>query len=1064
MDFSGERYVPDQGWASIAYEHLSRYLFAQLLATGKHVLDVGSGEGYGSHLLSDRAASVVGVDLSPDAVRHASDRYATQCPNLRYVHGSATGLPIEARSIDLVVAFEVLEHLAEHDAMLAEVRRVLRPGGLFLVSTPNKVAYSDLPNYKNPFHVKELYFDEFRALIDGHFLAARYFAQKNLTGSVIAPLDETQAAPLHVRRIHRKSNSNEFEPAEPELVDHMYFVAACSDSAEGLSALTGVLVSDRDERLLRELGERAERKLAQAKRTQAAYARDRAIVEHAMRSAMYLAGTLIMQRQKMADEVGEAPPELHTYDLIVPNFNAPEVLKSCLDSLITNTDHKHLIHVIDDASTDPRVDLMMRSYVARHSHIRYYRLPVNLGFPGAVNAGLASTTNDVVLVDSDTEYPPNWLARMDRCRRSDPAIHAVSPLSNNATICSVPGSSQKNALPPGMALPDMDRLVQQTSLRRYPRVPAVVGFCMLMTRRAIEDVGPFDMVFGRGYGEEVDWCQRAWARGYESSLCDDVYVYHHGEVAFSPVPERRSLEQTNERRVTERWPRYAPAVLAYCAQNPLRFQQQKLFEALRHPSEARLRVLHVTHSFDQLAGTEIFTRQLIDGMRDEVMSTVLFPASLSPFQDGAVEDEGRGLLQGGLLKVRMNGTLFSTDHAVRGVAISLRSHNVERFFAEVLAASGAQVVQFNHLANLGSLALPLVARALGAKVVVVLHDYFLLCPDWNLLHADGKACGEPRAAFDNRRCIECLGRRVTSRAGLPAPGMAELILERTALCRSVLEQADVLIAPSEFVRDQFTRAWGTEVGGRIRIVPHGTMPHPYQADYEPRKELRVAFLGNANPLKGVDTFAEAARRMRGSSVRFRILGRLPVGSTISASDNLELRGPYVQRELSRLLQDVDVVFIGSIAHETYCLTLDESFRAGVPVIATAVGAIPERVADGETGILIPPCDPTALVSAIERVDGDRALLTAMRRNVARLRPRSFTETVSEYGRLYAELASDRPASDFIRHTMSAQSPRPTEAPVSLEAFATATGLDMTLPLVPESIHSATVRKKKAQRL
>jgi len=383
-------------------------------------------------------------------------------------------MPIASRSIDLVVAFEMLEHIAEHREMLAEVQRVLRPKGLFLVSTPNKVAYSDLPKYKNPFHVKELYFDEFRALIETHFEAARYFAQKNVTGSMIAPLDETTPARMRVRRIRRKNDNNEFEPTEPDTVDHMYFLAACSDSAETVSALTGVVVPDRDERLFREVDECAKRAVFNAMRGVALQARDRASVDDAMRAATSLAGSLLMKLRHIDGDVDKAPPEQNLYDLIVPTFNAPEILEKCLDSLIANTDHSHMIHVIDDASTDERVDRMMRLYAARHSHIRYYRLPVNLGFPGAVNALLASTTHDVVLINSDTMYPPNWLARMDRCRRSNPAIHAVSPLSNNATICSVPGFNEKNALPPNLSLTDMDLLVQQTSLRRYPPVPTAV--------------------------------------------------------------------------------------------------------------------------------------------------------------------------------------------------------------------------------------------------------------------------------------------------------------------------------------------------------------------------------------------------------------------------------------------------------------------------------------------------------------------------------------------------------------------------------------------------------------
>ena len=789
----------------------------------------------------------------------------------------------------------------------------------------------------------------------------------------------------------------------------------------------------------------------------------------ALASALELAGALRMEELAASRSSDALAAEKNVYDLIVPNFNAADSLKQCLDSLIANTDHKHLIHVIDDASTDPRVDTMMRGYATRNRHIRYYRLPANLGFPGAVNVGLANTTRDVVLVNSDTQFPPRWLARMDRCRRSDPRIHVISPLSNNATICSVPNGNENNALPPGMSVDGMDRLVERTSLRRYPRVPTVVGFCMLMTREALDVVGPLDMVFGRGYGEEVDWCQRAWARGFESALCDDVYVYHDGGKTFSQVPERAALQEANQRRFEQRWPGFAPALREYCASNPLRYQQHRIAEALRRPaakqSHSQPHVLHVTHGFDHLAGVEMFTRQLADGMREQVASTVLYPANLSPYQDALIEEEGRGLLNGGLLKTRVNIAHFPLDHAHNGVSTSLRSRESERLFADVLAGSGAHIVQFNHLANLGSFALPLIARALGVKVVIVLHDYFLLCPDWNLLHRSGRACGEARADAALDRCIDCLGRRMESRPGVEELDMKGFLRARTALAGGILAQADALIAPSEFVRNQFARAWGDGIGARIRVIPHGTARHPFEPAYQPARELRVAFLGNATSIKGIETFTEAANRLRGTAIRFRILGRLPPDLSIGVGHNVTFGGSYVPRELSRLLQDVDVVYIGSLANETYCYTLDESFRAGVPVIASSVGAIPERVVDGETGHLIGAGDVDALVATLRRLDANRALLADLRRNVARVQLRSIEDEVADYAAIYRELAQSNTQADDVRHAMARSSVREVEPPMSLDEFAASRGMSLRMPLAAEPVISATVPGKRAtQRL
>ena len=230
MEFTGERFVPGQSSASIAYEHLARYLLVQPLAAGRRVLDVGSGEGYGAHLLGSTASQVLGVDVSWQAVEHATRAYASGMAHLQYVQASATHLPLRAECMDLVVAFEILEHVEEQARLLDEVRRVLRPGGMFLVSTPNKASYSDLPAHANPFHVRELYFNEFSALLEARFANVRYFAQRNLTGSLVAPVDESGPAPLRVKRIRHEHGR--FVASDPHPVDHLYYVAACSDSAD----------------------------------------------------------------------------------------------------------------------------------------------------------------------------------------------------------------------------------------------------------------------------------------------------------------------------------------------------------------------------------------------------------------------------------------------------------------------------------------------------------------------------------------------------------------------------------------------------------------------------------------------------------------------------------------------------------------------------------------------------------------------------------------------------------------------------------------------------------------
>jgi ubiquinone/menaquinone biosynthesis C-methylase UbiE/glycosyltransferase involved in cell wall biosynthesis len=183
LEFTGERYVPGEAQGDIELEHQHRYLLARELVAGKAVLDIASGEGYGSFLLASAAAKVIGVDISQQAVEHAQVKYAAE--NLTFRQGSCGDIPLTDASVDAVVSFETIEHHAEHEAMMTEIKRVLRPDGFLIISCPDKYEYSDKPNYQNEFHVKELYREEFRNLLKEYFKNHCIYGQRVVYGSLV---------------------------------------------------------------------------------------------------------------------------------------------------------------------------------------------------------------------------------------------------------------------------------------------------------------------------------------------------------------------------------------------------------------------------------------------------------------------------------------------------------------------------------------------------------------------------------------------------------------------------------------------------------------------------------------------------------------------------------------------------------------------------------------------------------------------------------------------------------------------------------------------------------------
>jgi SAM-dependent methyltransferase len=249
MKFTGERFVPEspECSATIAYEHWHRYAYARQFATGKRVLDVACGEGYGAAFLAETAGAVVGVDIDPEAVTHA--RRAHFRENLEFLQGSAAAIPIEGeKSFDVITSFETIEHIdaASQLAFLGEVQRLLKDDGVFVVSSPDKRTYSDERSYRNEFHVKELYLDELRGLLEARFAHVAIVAQGVHGISYLHPLEARRGAMLEVSVRALSSGRFELEETPPP---HLYFVAVCS--AAPVEAPFSVLL-DRAEGLLDE--------------------------------------------------------------------------------------------------------------------------------------------------------------------------------------------------------------------------------------------------------------------------------------------------------------------------------------------------------------------------------------------------------------------------------------------------------------------------------------------------------------------------------------------------------------------------------------------------------------------------------------------------------------------------------------------------------------------------------------------------------------------------------------------------------------------------------------------
>jgi len=222
-------------------------------------------------------------------------------------------------------------------------------------------------------------------------------------------------------------------------------------------------------------------------------------------------------------------------DIVVPVYRGEAETRACLESVFASANRRPVeIVVIDDRSPEPAISAWLKD-LARLGRITLIEHEENRGFVQSVNEGMAlHRDRDVVLLNSDTEVANDWLDRLREAAQSAADIGTATPFSNNATICSYPFEGWDGGVPGSLGLAGLDRVTAEANRGQRASIPTAVGFCMYIRRACLDKVGAFDAErFGRGYGEENDFCLRASAAGWRHVLAADVFVYHEGAVSFS---------------------------------------------------------------------------------------------------------------------------------------------------------------------------------------------------------------------------------------------------------------------------------------------------------------------------------------------------------------------------------------------------------------------------------------------------------------------------------------------------------------------------------------------------
>lgn len=658
---------------------------------------------------------------------------------------------------------------------------------------------------------------------------------------------------------------------------------------------------------------------------------------------------------------------MNSCTIIMPVFNAfPEAI-ACLESVVRCTEPPCRLLVLDDASTTGELAAALPPAVRQWPGLTVLRNETNLGFVRTCNRGMREAGgDDVVLLNSDTLVTPGWLRKLREAAASRPRVATVTPLSNNATVASVPLFLEDNALPAGYTVDEFAALVEQATHRERPLLPTCVGFCVYIRREALAEVGLFNEdKFGRGYGEENDFSCRAQARGFADLLDDATFIFHRGQCSFGNA--RNELSRQNMAVLDRLHPEYRARVQAFVESNPLRAIQRRIHEAMfrRWMLAATHCVLHILHQPPLTRETALARPGGVEyHVADLIRATPAVAGwSLYPLGD----------------------RLVLTAH-LPGVDLAWEFSGQPAQLEPVLDAVGFTLL---HLHQPSPYPPEFLKRLLTrhGNYVVSLHDYGLFCSAYHLMTVAGRVC-----------------------EGLDCPGDCQ-IPAATARSRiehvpELLRRAQAVFHFSEVTREQFERRFP----GTYPWVPmkHGLPPNmrPATVNTPPPPDaahpLRVVFLGGINRIKGADLIQQLAQHAAlpaGIPVEWHLVGLFDGEPGRRMHDH----GRYMRSELPSILAQIQphLVAVFSEGLETYCYTLDEALACGIPVVVTPRGAPAERVLRDGSGWVVAALDAATVLRQLADIAHDREGYDRVRQHVAAWRPLDMASVGQAYMQSYA---------------------------------------------------------------
>ena len=604
--------------------------------------------------------------------------------------------------------------------------------------------------------------------------------------------------------------------------------------------------------------------------------------------------------------------------IIIPVYDGYQQTLACIESVLSTVDTRlHPVIVIDDASPNAELSAALDRFAAGGA-IRLLRNPSNLGFPDSVNRAMQQAgARDAVIVNADVVVFGDWLQRLLRCAQTAADVATVTPFADDDSIVGYRAVSGDTAAVDIAA--QLDRHARDAHRQQSLELPVGVGFCLYLRRAAWDAVGPLDgRSFGKGYGEESDWCMRARRLGWRHLLAADVVVHHAGGVSFGP--RRAALIARAQHLLEMRHRGYSRYVAEHSCTAAIDAWRRG-FDRLRLESCARPVALIVLHALG--GGVDRFVRGRIDKLREQG----LLPLLLQPLS----ESPGRY-------------RLWSPDLSLR--YLQYRDAQQAELLSADLAGVNLAHCEIHHFVGVDARLIDVVRR-LACGYHVYLHDYSWICPRVTLMDGSGRYCGEPVLA-QCRRCVATQGSDLGETIDVAA-------LRRRS--DRWLAGAHTISAPSRDAQQRFLRYFPQRA---IGVDMPESEPEPVTA--APRRRLasgtiKVALIGAIGEHKGYQVLRRVAARALADELplEFVVVGRTDDDGRLMRAGRVFVTGTYQEAEVPALLrrEQPDMIWLPSVWPETWCYALTHALQSGLPILSYDIGAVAERLRQAGRGVLLP---------------------------------------------------------------------------------------------------------------